>query len=48
MVTLFKERQVQLINFLWENIKVFTWSLRDILGIDHNIAEHHLNITLEI
>lgn len=45
--TLPKEKQVQLINFLKENIEVFTWLLRDMPGIDSDIAQHHLNISLE-
>lgn len=36
--TLPKEKQVQLINFLKENIDVFVWLLRDILKIDPNVA----------
>lgn len=38
---------MQLINFLQENSKVFAWSLRDMLGIDPDMARHHLNISPE-
>ena len=44
-MTLPQERQVQLINFLWENTEVFMWSLRDMLGIDPN---HQYIITDEV
>lgn len=44
-VTLLEEKQVQLINFLRENTKVFTWLPKDMIGIDPNVTQHHFNIS---
>lgn len=43
-----KEKLMQFINLLRGNVKVFAWSSRDIPRIDLNVAQHHLNISLEI
>ena len=35
-----------MIKFLKENLNVFAWSHEDMLGIDGNVIEHHLNVDL--
>ena len=37
----------ELINFLKDNLDVFTWSHENMLGILMDIIQHHLNVDLE-
>ena len=37
----------ELINFLKDNLDVFAWSHEDMVGIDHSVMCHHLNISPE-
>nr|XP_009385323.1 PREDICTED: uncharacterized protein LOC103972705 [Musa acuminata subsp. malaccensis] len=39
--------QLQLIDFLRENVNVFTWSPREMPGINLGVTQHQLNIDLE-
>ncbi|XP_065004107.1 uncharacterized protein LOC135636345 [Musa acuminata AAA Group] len=42
--TLPEANQLQLVNFLKRNADVFTWSSKDMPGIDPGVTQHHLNI----
>ncbi|KAJ8506676.1 hypothetical protein OPV22_007562 [Ensete ventricosum] len=42
-----KNQQVQLIDFLRKNDDVFAWSPNDMSGVDPEIAQHYLNISLD-
>ena len=45
--TLSPEMRTSLVQFLKENLDVFTWSHEDMLGISPKVIQHKLNVDLE-
>ena len=45
--TLSPEMRTSLVQFLKENLDIFTWSHEDMLGISPKVIQHKLNVDLE-
>ena len=45
--TLSLEMRTSLVQFLKENLDIFTWSHEDMLGISPKVIQHKLNVDLE-
>ena len=45
--TLLASKKMNITTFLKENQVVFAWTHEDMLGIDREIIQHHLNVNLE-